>query len=283
MSIRWKLVMMYIALVFLVMLISGTFIIFSLQLQEETRAEHDLAQTARHIEDTVIRNSFRVPEFFIEDGQEAFEELFSQNFDLVGFPLSVQAFIISGEDWRTIVSTEDDLVGEYDFFTTSVVVAAKAGQSNFSAGRDYISSIEGRIPWFEYAMPVFLEEFRENNQRIDNIPDYIIYVRERADDFNDRLLSTTLAIGFSSLIALFGASVLGLLFSNSITKHILILNRQVKDFAGGMLTGRLEVPSNDEIGQLTESFNNMASALELTITQTTNEKNKTEIILYNMT
>lgn len=46
-SIRWKLVFMYLTLVFIVMLISGTFIILRIKEQEINKAEDELKKCAR--------------------------------------------------------------------------------------------------------------------------------------------------------------------------------------------------------------------------------------------
>lgn len=52
--------------------------------------------------------------------------------------------------------------------------------------------------------------------------------------------------------------------------------------AEGKLNQSLKVRSNDEIGQLTSSFNNMAAELRKTMSEISKEKNRMEIILHNM-
>ena len=52
--------------------------------------------------------------------------------------------------------------------------------------------------------------------------------------------------------------------------------------AEGKLNQSLKVRSNDEIGQLTSSFNYMAAELRKTMSEISKEKNRMEIILHNM-
>jgi len=268
----------YIALVFVVMMTSGTIIIVSLQLDEEASVEDELAGFAEHIRTLVIHDALLVPDI---DSIYDFEDLFSQRFEqLIHLPDGIQAFIISGQNFHTIESSVDDPAGEFNFFTTSVVIGAKAGEYGFDAGRTRISLFGGSGSWFEYAAPVFLEEWE---WAIGNAPDYVIHVRKQADDFNARLVRTVQTIGIASVAAILIASVVGMFFSNSLTSQILLLNRKVKEFAAGQLSERIEVQAEDEIGQVTHSFNHMAEELSQTITAITNEKNKREIILYNMT
>ncbi|MCL2170560.1 MAG: cell wall metabolism sensor histidine kinase WalK [Defluviitaleaceae bacterium] len=279
MSIRWKLVIIYIALVFVVMMTSGTIIILSLRWDEEATVARELSDAADYIRESVIRAAFLVPDVNLAD-RLAFEGLFTERFRGIAgrLPQGTQAFIISGADWRTLESSEHPMIGEFETFTASVVISAKSGYSRFDAGRTRTSAVEGAISWFEYASPVFLPEFGESP-----MPDYIIYVRKRADDFQARIAATTRTIGLASIIAILGASVLGGLFTNSLSSQILLLNRKMKDFAAGKLNEPIEIKARDEISQLADSFNVMAVDIDNSITEITNEKNKNEIILHNMT
>jgi two-component system sensor histidine kinase VicK len=54
-SIRWKLVFMYLILVFIVMLISGTFIIQRIDSQEMSKAEYELKSCASYINEQIIK------------------------------------------------------------------------------------------------------------------------------------------------------------------------------------------------------------------------------------
>ena len=79
------------------------------------------------------------------------------------------------------------------------------------------------------------------------------------------------------------AGVIGFAFSGSLIDPILNLTERSKELAKGNLDKTIPVNSQDEIGQLTESFNYMAKELGTTISNIETEKSKLEVLLYNMT
>ena len=274
MSIRWKLTIMFIALVFLVMMVTGTFIIMSLRFAEENQRATDLAAQARLVRETVIDAAFNSPDFNPDAGRTAFEVLLANSFprivaDRVSSDMDV--FLISGESRATIGSTTGNTASHIG----QVVIAALSGQHMFLPPWR-ASNLNEETEWFEYAMPVFLED--------SHMPDFVIYVRSDAESFIDGLLNTTYTIGFGVLIAIATASVLALVFSSSLTQNLLRLNKRIKEFRVG--TNREPIAINsiikDEIGQLSESFSTMAENLGQTMAAVTNEKNKMEIIMYSM-
>lgn len=284
MSIRVKLVLIYIALVFLVMIGAGTFIMHSIRINEERNMRFILTDWAAEVNTNVIDAAFMVPNFHITDGQEAFEALFTQSFlDLIAnrLPTDMEAFIISTYDGRTLQASVASPTINLDYIFASVIISAMVGQESFSAGANHISDQGFMEPWFELAVPVYLPYFSYNYD-----PIYIIYVRQRAAGFNESLAQTGRIIATASMMALAAAFLFGVLFSNSITANILKLNRHIKDFNPSMQIKNLEhvnVVSKDEIGQLSASFNSMADKLYQTMLEITNEKNKIEIVMHNMT
>jgi len=259
---------MFITLVFLVMMVTGTFIIMSLRLAEENARAQELAYRAQDIISLVINASFNSPYFEPEGGREGLEVLFSRSFPAVvtgRFPVDIEAFIISGESRMTLEST----TGYREFFTSPVVISALDGERLFSPWRT-------GLLWYEYAVPVFLGD--------SALPDYVIYVRSSAADFSDMLSDTTRTIGLGAVIAIAMASVLAVVFSNSLTQNLLRLNKRIKEFRVGSGKEPIAVSTTkDEIGQLAENFSNMANNLNQGMAAVTNEKNKMEIIMYNMT
>ena len=69
-----------------------------------------------------------------------------------------------------------------------------------------------------------------------------------------------------SVLSLFIVSVLGLIVSFLTAKHValplLLMNRAAKVIANGDFEQRVEIRSNDEVGELAESFNHMAESLQ---------------------
>ena len=70
----------------------------------------------------------------------------------------------------------------------------------------------------------------------------------------------TLVLG--SIVAALGSAILAIIFARRATQSILAANRAVRDIGAGNLTTRLAVQGTDEIGQLSQNINRMASQLD---------------------
>lgn len=70
----------------------------------------------------------------------------------------------------------------------------------------------------------------------------------------------------TSVVSLFIVSLLGLIVSYLTAKHVafplVVMNRAAKVIANGDFEQRVEIRSNDEVGELAESFNHMAESLQ---------------------
>ncbi|MCL2396500.1 MAG: cell wall metabolism sensor histidine kinase WalK [Defluviitaleaceae bacterium] len=274
MSIRWKLATMFIALVFLVMIVAGTIIIFSLRIAEEDARREDLALMIQNINAEVIQRNIAAGTVFDEDARADLEDAIRESFAIISgqTPADTEAFIVSGQNRMTLQST----TGSYDPLNHQAIISALGGQEVFSSWRRYPDRLGNVIYWFEFAMPITIDS--------GYAPDYVIYVRSSAEAFNDRMRDTTGTIAMASVFALLGASVLSIVFAGSLTQNLLRLNKNIKEFKVG--AGTEPIPVNiakDEVGQLTESFNVMSRELNANMAAITSEKNKMEIIMYNMT
>jgi len=112
---------------------------------------------------------------------------------------------------------------------------------------------------------------------------YIIYVydnRQLVEDLNASLFDIILNALFVGLII---SVALALLLAKTMITPIEKLTEGAKRVASGDLSRRLEVASTDEIGVLTDNFNNMANQLQETIHQVENERNKLDTLFLHMT
>ncbi len=78
-------------------------------------------------------------------------------------------------------------------------------------------------------------------------------------DFLDRINTSLLIAG---CIAAAAAIIMGLVLTRQLTKPIQTLKQGVARISGGELSHRVNVKSNDELGDLSRSFNSMAESLE---------------------
>lgn len=263
-SIRWRLVFMYLTLVFIVMLISGTFIIKRMEIQEIKKAEYELKNSAIYIEEQIV-NQYDDPAEF----QNLFVDLFIKRTSL----RNIQGNILNLEG-KTIASTVSKNPHQFQEYKNSVVISALAGRASFSTSVKSTEPNSQVKEWMGYSYPVFDES--------SNVK-YVIYVQMDAASIVDTLHQTTTTIVFSVLLALALTAFMGLLFANTITEPISVLTKKANLLAKGNLEQHIIVKSNDEIGQLTRTFNHMARELRKTVSEMENENNKLEILLHYMT
>ena len=262
-SIRWKLVIMYIALVFIVMISSGTFMIASIYTNERQKAEDDLRGVASMVEDQILAGYPSVADFLAESQNELFAGALSEDWSIINTSM------------RTVYnSLVSDLIRLPQFKPTSVIASALSGTTETGVGRQY-PNMDGAIKrWAEYAKPL---------KNADGAVEYVLYIRKDAGYIFENMTQIVSTITLAVAMALLATLVIGILFANTLTSPIAVLTRKAKEFAAGELDQFVLVKAKDEIGQLTESFNNMAKDLTRTLSDMESEKNKLEIVLYNMT
>ena len=262
-SIMSRLVLLYLALVFIVMIVSGTFIYISIRDMEAERVRRDLRQTAIVIEDRVLsRLHPETPP------------------DTIRHELDAQVPVVGGIQ-RVILDYEGNVLVPLDggFFQDSVIIAAMNGQESFQPWVRrtvaWATPEDGMArTWLNYAVPTL---------DADGYVEYIIFLSMDASALLSNLEAVTATIVLAVAIAMVLAAMLGVLFSRTLTGPIASLTKTAGEMARGNLDQKISVKSDDEIGHLTHSFNNLAESLSKTIADMGSEKNRIEIILHNMT
>jgi len=250
---------MYLGLVLIVMIVSGTYILLSLRNIEIDKSRAQLESYAEKINEQVVESV----------GEENFQaELMKTVTNAVG----IQGNILDANG-DTIASTTE-LKAPYPTYTDQAIIAAMNGMTSFSSGKRSTDSLGLLKEWMSYAMPAQADEDGRS---------YIVYTRLDAGDMQASLNQTTQTIVAAVAIALFLAAIMGYVFAQTLTGPILALTKGAKSLAeGGGLNQSLKVRSSDEIGQLTSSFNYMASELTKNMSEISREKNRLEILLHNM-
>lgn len=257
-SIKIKLVILYILLVFLVMAVSSTFILLKYRSDEALNAEQGLVNVANTIYEEVINSSMYDESSF----QDGIDDIFRTQ----GTDYGYQSVILDDTASITLASSTP-----LESNAIPSILSAANGRASFEAWRKDTSVNGTTREWFEYADPV---------------DSYIIFVRTDASKSTKAVSEMANTLLLASFIALFITGVFGVFFANTLTQPITALTRRAKELAEGNIEDEiddeLKVYSNDEIGQLTESFNYMAKELKYNIDNISTEKNKLEIILHNM-
>ena len=256
-SIKWKLIVMYLGLVLIVMIVSGTYILLSLRNIEIDKSRGELERYAEKINEQVIEGGSP------EDFQQ---ELLKTVSNAVG----IQGNILNA-DGDTIASTTATQA-PYPEYTDQSIIAAMNGTTSFSTQKKSADTFGLLREWMSYAVPVGDAEGEM----------YIIYTRLDASDMQTSLNETTKTIVIAVALALLLAAIMGYVFAQTLTGPILALTKGAKSLAEGDMSQSLKVKSTDEIGQLTASFNYMAEELAKNMSEISREKNRLEILLHNM-
>jgi serine phosphatase RsbU (regulator of sigma subunit) len=85
----------------------------------------------------------------------------------------------------------------------------------------------------------------------------------RQNDFNQVILIMLLILAGLLLLVLLASMILGVRITTGITSAVKTLNRMTKQIAGGDLSSYVEIPSEDELGDLAHSFNEMTVAVKI--------------------
>ena len=252
-SIKTKLIFLYLTLVFIVMIIVGTYILTSIKKFELEKINREMINYADYIDEQII-NSFGDA----KDFQSGITNMF------YGSKNNMQCNILNSNG-STIASS----VLPYENYNNKSVIKALTGRENFSYCHEVLSGKKIKI-WYDYARP---SKFCD---------DYLIFIRVDSKEFLDIVFNMTLVLIFSLILALIFGGAIGFLFAGSLTKPIRILSDKAKEMANGNLNHEIIINSDDEIGELTLSFNEMAKKLSNMINKIALENNKLEIILQNM-
>lgn len=89
-------------------------------------------------------------------------------------------------------------------------------------------------------------------------------------------------IFYAGMAAVFLSALVGLYMSKSISHPLQLMNRAALEVAGGNYQQQVEVYSNDEVGQLAQTFNYMSLTLQQTVEALSREKTKLENVMLGM-
>ena len=196
-------------------------------------------------------------------GVEMIDQVLSAYAGALGVNGRNRNYYILDERGNYLAGTDDE-AGEHLDYTANLLTAIRDGEvgDESSVAADFM----------DVAIPI---------QRGD--ASYIIYIRDNRDTVDD-LNSQLFVLIMEALI--FGL-VISVLLSFLLSKTMIIPIQRLTDgaerVAAGDFSRKLEVISRDEIGVLTNTFNNMARQLEDTIQQVENERNKLDTLFLHMT
>ncbi len=254
-SIRWRMVTIFVLLVVLVMMASGTLIVFQTRNYEKNLIEEDMIDIANKIVGSV---NVEQPVTEIENDLRA---ILTQNeYSLKG--KSLYLLNLKGE----IIRSQNQSADGQTVYTPRVLKVLSGSRTNEYGEMDDSADMD-------LARGVYKDDELQ----------YVIYMVASTTIVQEKIQAMVMVIILAVLLAIVLSVILAFLFSNFLTKPIYLLTMKAREMAKGELDNPIEVLSNDEIGDLTSNFNSMAFSLNETLAEIASEKNKMETVITHMT
>lgn len=166
--------------------------------------------------------------------------------------------------------------------TASVLKSSGGGTVDLLGNDNVISALSGKVGitqsvaanYFDCAVPI---------TSYDGEQTYIIYIRDTKSGMTVLSRSLFYIIMQAVLLGIAITVLLALLLSKTMTTPIENLTYSARRVASGDFSSKLSVHSRDEIGVLTDTFNNMADVLENTMAEVRGERDKLSTLFLRMT
>lgn len=256
-SIQWKVLTVFVLLIISVMIIVGTFLLNSVSTYYHEAFVNQMSDIV--FTDDLV-NQLRTAAAS-DDGVEQMCRIIDVYAGKMGLNSYRNYYILDGVTAAVLYS--------YDSSSESVGIT----QNLLDAmGGEIGDGINRGTAVMDYAYPIKLEN-----------KSYIIYVRDSKMELYGTLENIFTIILWALLLGLAISVFLGLFLSRTIISPIASLKKRAEKIAAGDFEQKLEVKSRDEIGQLTGTFNTMATELSQTLSEIAREKTKVETIFLFMT
>lgn len=253
-SIKWKLVAMFMLMVAAVIILVGT--IFRISLSDfyldEFSDKVTVAFSGEFYENVVSET---------EKGNDLAPVLDAYS-GRIGIDLYRNMYLLDGKTGKILYRTDSSVK---DIEKTPNIISALSGVTG--------DTLNEQLTYMDYAKPVIV------NGKVK----YVIYVKDTKEELT-QIISTVLSIILRALlVGLLISLIIGYFMSETITSPIISLKSKAERMAAGDFGTRIESKAEDEIGDLTEAFNNMAAKINENLNTISAEKTKLETILKFMT
>ena len=153
-------------------------------------------------------------------------------------------------------------------YTKNLTYALTTGLETGQAGDESNLAVE----YMDVAIPIARGE-----------ESYVIYILDNKATANNLTAQMFILIMEALLFGLVISILLSFLLSKTMVTPIQRLTEGAMRVAEGDFSDKIEVASRDEIGVLTDTFNDMAGQLQDTLRQVENERNKLDTLFLHMT
>jgi len=258
-SLHTKLVMIMVLLILSLMMVVGSFLINSV--------------TAFYLEDfyTQVSDVFRYPSLYRDlttevENEEDGAAMIADVLDAYAGELGVDGrnrklYVLDSNGACLVHPDGEETVPAYTANLSYTLDTLEVGDDSNVAGS-----------YMDVAIPI---------QRGDNT--YIIYIYDNKTTVTSLTDQMFVLIMEALVFGLVISILLSFLLSKTMVTPIQRLTEGALRVAEGDFSHKIEVASQDEIGELTDTFNDMAGQLQDTLRQVENERNKLDTLFLHMT
>lgn len=262
-SLHIKLVIVLVLLIVSVMAVTGTFLINSVMAYQINEFKLQMTEVfTTDFIDTLIKNSET------ENAPDELKKVIEAYTASLGIDSNRNYYILSSSG-KYLRGSNERLGNELEI--TPNIIKSMNGEVG-----DDVSFIGD---YMDLAVPVISAFDSSENQEKEQ---YIIYIkdnRQRIRDLNWMLFVNTIQAMFCGLIV---AVFLSFFLSKTMTIPIEDITKSAVLLAEGRFSETLPVYSEDELGELTKTFNNMAKELKETIAEVEGERDKLNTLFLHM-
>ena len=262
-SLHMKLVMIMVLLILSLMLVVGAFLVNSVT---AFYLEDFYTQVSEVFSDPQLVHDLETEREEGEDGAAQLREVLASVAGELGVDgRNRKLYILDGSGECLVSPDGDDAPLEY---TENLLFALTQGLETNQAGDESNAALD----YMDVAVPI-----QRGGQS------YVIYILDNKATANNLTDQMIILIMESLVFGLVISILLSFLLSKTLVTPIQRLTEGAMRVAEGDFSRKIEVVSQDEIGVLTDTFNDMAGQLQDTLRQVENERNKLDTLFLHMT
>ena len=260
-SIKWRILAIFVLIVFIVMTIAGVFVTNKLESYEIDSIRSKCFKTL-----DIVMLSMPFGSYTVLDGQQETIQAIVNEWQT---GTDYELYVID-TNFKIIAANNTTVVGKSAINTLSENVIVKALKGNTAEGQD---TLTGSIPVLNAAKPI-----EGSGGSIIGV----LYLSANLTSVYDTTNESKVIFLQAMFIALLISALLSFFITSSITAPINDLTEKAEKMASGDFSQEIRGKSNDEIGRLADMFNILQRELDDNITEISNEKSKLETILKYM-
>ena len=258
-SLHTKLVLVMLLLMVAIVAVVGTFLINGVSVYHLNEFSEQMAGAFSQRSELVgaLRAAAGEPE-----GAEAMSEVLRAYSGVLGVDMESRNYYVLDGRTGKVLAGSAEAAADFDYAPNILAaLGGKVGDARSPSG----TFMDVAVPIESAGGASFIVYIRDMKQRTDALTTELFVI-------------ITEALFFGLVIAV----VLSFLLSKTITTPIEGLTRSASRLAAGQYEGRIENSASDEIGVLTDTFNDMAERLENTLETIRSERDKLETLFSRM-